>query len=43
MPQERVAKILSELKHGHWIRSEKQRITILRPELWAEVGDGVTG
>jgi CRP-like cAMP-binding protein len=29
--RETVAKILSELKRGQWIRSEKQRITILRP------------
>jgi CRP-like cAMP-binding protein len=29
--RETVAKILSELKRGQWIRSEKQRIAILRP------------
>jgi CRP/FNR family transcriptional regulator, cyclic AMP receptor protein len=29
--RETVARILSELKRGHWIRSDKQRIMILRP------------
>jgi CRP/FNR family cyclic AMP-dependent transcriptional regulator len=29
--RETVAKIFSELKRGHWIRWDKQRITILRP------------
>jgi CRP/FNR family transcriptional regulator, cyclic AMP receptor protein len=29
--RETVAKIMSELKRGEWIRSEKQRIAILRP------------
>jgi CRP-like cAMP-binding protein len=29
--RETVAKILSELKRGQWIRADKQRITILRP------------
>jgi len=29
--RETVAKILSELKRGHWIRSDRQQITILRP------------
>jgi CRP/FNR family cyclic AMP-dependent transcriptional regulator len=29
--RETVAKILSELKRGQWIRSDKRRITILRP------------